>query len=77
MLYTITVLDFLTSTVKVFKNVTLDNQMDAEEWLYENTDVILDNCQWMATESDSYFIEVIDHSPEGAEMDKKLFVSDL
>lgn len=57
-MYTITVLDFSTGKVKIFKNVQLVNQYDAEEWLEQNTDVEVDNCEWMVTQTEDFEIEV-------------------
>jgi hypothetical protein len=61
MLYTITVLNFVSGTVHVYKNVTLEIGQDAEGWLHDNTHLDIDNCQWMATESDEFEIVVEDN----------------
>lgn len=57
-MYTITVLDFETGKVKIFKNVQLANNHYAEDWLEQNTDVKVDNCLWMATQTEDFEIEV-------------------
>ena len=62
MLYTITVLNFVSGTVHVYKNVDINIQFqNAEDWLHDNTHLDIDNCQWMATESDEFEIVVEDN----------------
>lgn len=56
MLYTITVLDFTSGSIKIYKNVDLKD-IDAEEWLSEVAKLDMDNCQWMSVPAEQFKIE--------------------